>query len=237
MQLDVLAFAAHRDDIELTCSGTMIKLADQGYKTGIVDLTEGEMGTRGSVEERAKEAENAAKILQVQCRENLGIPDADIELNMENKLKVINALRKYRPTLVLAPYWEDRHPDHAHTGQLVFEASFLAGLSKLDTGQKKHRPEKIVYYMCHHEFKPSFIVDVTQQHERKMEAIQAYESQVYNPNYQGEPTLISSPEYFEHIVIRSRYYGGLIMKKHGEPFLVREMLEVNNIMSLVQEGK
>ena len=233
MELDVLAFGAHRDDIELTCGGTMIKLADQGYKTGIVDLTAGEMGTRGSVEERAKEAEAAAKVLRVQCRDNLGIPDSNIEVNFENKLKVVKAIRRYRPKLILLPYWEDRQPDHAHTSQLVFEASFLAGLSKLDTGHPKHRPERLVYYKCHYEFKPSFVVDVTEQHERKMEAIQAYRSQIHNPDYPGEQTLISSPEYIESIEVKSRYYGGLIGKKHGEPFLVREMLEVEDIMTLV----
>ena len=234
MELDVLAFGAHRDDIELTCGGTMIKLENQGYKTGIIDLTAGEMGTRGSAGERAEEAEQAAKILRVQCRDNLRIPDANIEINIENKSRVIEAIRKYRPRLVLLPYWADRHPDHAHTGQLVFEAAFLAGLSKLDTQQPKHRPEKVVYYMCHYEFEPSFVVDVTEQHERKMEAIRAYKSQIYNPNYTGEQTLISSAEYFESIEVRSRYYGGLIGAKYGEPFLVREMLEAEDIMTLVR---
>lgn len=237
MKLDVLAFGAHRDDIELTCGGTMLKLVDYGYKTGIVDLTAGEMGTRGSTEEREKEAENAAKILKVQCRENLGIPDANIKLNMENKLKIVKVIRKYRPELILLPYWEDRHPDHAHAGQLVSQSVFISGLSKLDTGQMKHRPEKLLFYMCHYEFKPSFVVDTTDQHKRKMEAIQEYKSQIYNPNYVGEPTLISSPEYMEHIEVRSRYYGGLIGKKHGEPFLMREMIEIEDIMTLVKESK
>jgi bacillithiol biosynthesis deacetylase BshB1 len=232
MELDVLAFAAHRDDIELTCGGTMIKLVDQGYRTGIIDLTAGEMGTRGSAEERAIEAAEAAKILRVQCRDNLGIPDSNIEISRENKLKVVEAIRRYKPKLLLLPYWEDRQPDHAHTSRLVFEAAFLAGLSKLDAEQPKHRPEKLVYYMCHYEFRPSFVVDVTEQHERKMEAIRAYKSQIHNPDYPGEQTLISSPEYIESIEVRSSYYGGLIRKKYGEPFLAREMLEVEDIMTL-----
>lgn len=235
MELDVLAFGAHRDDIELTCAGTMIKLVDQGYKTGIIDITAGEMGTRGSAEERAAEAEAAAKILRVQCRDNLGVPDANIEINSENKLKVVNVIRRYRPRIILLPYWEDRHPDHAHVGQLVFEAAFIAGLSKLNTGQPKHRPERLIYYKCHYRFEPSFVVDVTEQHERKMEAIRVYKSQVYNPGYPGEQTLISSSEYIDSIEVNSRYYGGLIGKKYGEPFLVRETLEVEDIMTLVQE--
>jgi bacillithiol biosynthesis deacetylase BshB1 len=233
MKLDVLAFGAHRDDVELTCGGTMIKLAEQGYKTGIVDLTAGEMGTRGSAEERAKEAEESAEILRIQCRENLGIPDANIELNRGNKLKVIEVLRKYSPGLILLPYWEDRHPDHAHASQLVFEASFYAGLSKLDTGQSSHRPEKLAYYMCQYQFEPSFIVDVTEQHERKMAAVHCFRSQIYNPDYPGEQTMISSPEYLESIETRSRYYGWCIKKKYGEPFLVQEALEMIDIMTLI----
>ena len=232
MDLDVLAFGAHRDDIELTCAGTMIKLVDQGYKTGIVDLTAGEMGTRGSAEEREREAQESAKILQVQCRENLGIPDAHIETNTENKLKIIAVIRRYRPRIVLLPYWEDRHPDHANAGRLIAEAAFVAGLSKLDTGQAAHRPEKLIYYMCHYEFQPSFIVDVTDQHERKMAAVRCFGSQIYNPNYPGEQTLISSPEYLESIETRSRYYGWHIRKKYGEPFLTRDALEVRDIMNL-----
>ena len=237
MELDVLAFGAHRDDVELTCGGTMLKLADQGYRTGIIDLTAGEMGTRGSAEERAKEAEEAARILRVRCRDNLHITDANIEISVGNKLKVVRAIRKYRPRLILMPYWEDRHPDHAHACQLVSESAFLAGLSKLDTGQPKHHTQKFLYYMCQYGFEPSFIVDVTAQHERKMKAILCFESQIHNPDYQGERTLISSPEYLESIAVRSRYYGWLVKKKHGEPFLVREMLEVGDIMTLIGEGK
>lgn len=233
MELDVLAFGAHRDDIELTCAGTMIKLADMGYTTGIIDLTAGEMGTRGSVEERAKESEEAAIIMKVKCRENLYIPDANIAVNEENKLKVVTAIRKYRPKIILLPYWQDRHPDHAHTGQLVFESAFLAGLSKYAPGLPRHRPKKLFFYMCHFQFEPSFIVDVTEQHERKMQAILSYKSQIYNPNYPGEETYISSPEYLESIEFRSRYYGWLIGKKYGEPFLSVEKLEVKDLMSLI----
>lgn len=232
MELDVLAFGAHRDDIELTCAGTMLKLVDQGYKTGIIDLTAGEMGTRGSAEEREKEAEESAKILQIQCRENLGIPDTNIEINRDNKLKIVRVLRKYRPRIIFLPYWEYRHPDHAHAGQLIAEAVFIAGLSKLDTGQPGHRPEKLIYYMCHYEFQPSFIVDVTDQYERKMAAIGCFESQIFNPDYPGEQTLISSQEYMESIEIRSRYYGWHIKKKYGEPFLVKDALKIEDVTTI-----
>ena len=232
MELDVLAFGAHRDDIELTCAGTMLKLVDQGYKTGIIDLTAGEMGTRGSTEEREREAGESAKILQIQCRENLGIPDANIEINRDNKLKIVRVLRKYRPRIIFLPYWEDRHPDHAHAGQLVAEAAFIAGLSKLDTGQPGHRPEKLIYYMCHYEFQPSFIVDVTDQYERKMAAIRCFGSQIFNPDYPGERTLISSPEYMESIEVRSRYYGWHIKAKYGEPFLVKDALKIEDVTTI-----
>lgn len=233
MELDVLAFGAHRDDIELTCAGTVLKLLRQGYKVGIIDLTAGEMGTRGTAEERQKEAEESTKILGVQCRENLGIPDANIQINDENKRKVISVIRKYKPKIIFLPYWEDRHPDHAYASKLVSESAFLAGLSKLYPEIPRHLTKKLVYYMCHYQFEPSFVVDVTEYHETKMKAIRCFKSQIYNPNYQGEPTYISSPEYIESIEVRSRYYGGLIGKKYGEPFLIREMIEIDDIMTLI----
>lgn len=233
MELDVLAFGAHRDDIELTCAGTVLKLLNQGYKVGIIDLTAGEMGTRGTAEERQKEAEESTKVLGVFCRENLGIPDANIQINDENKRKVISAIRKYKPKVIFLPYWEDRHPDHVHASQLVSESAFLAGLSKLYPEIPRHRIKKLIYYMCHYQFEPSFVVDVTQYHEKKMKAIKCFRSQIYNPNYQGEPTYISSPEYIESIEVRSRYYGGLIGKKYGEPFLIREMIEIDDVMTLI----
>jgi len=233
MELDALAFGAHRDDIELTCAGTVVKLLKQGYNVGIIDLTAGEMGTRGTMEERQKEAEESTKVLGVMCRENLGIPDANIQVNDENKRKVISVIRKYKPKVIFLPYWMDRHPDHAHASQLVSESVFLAGLSKLYPEMPRHRTQKLIYYMCHYQFEPSFVVDVTEYHEIKMKAINCFKSQIYNPNYQGEPTYISSPEYIESIEVRSRYYGGLIGKKYGEPFLVREMIEIEDVMTLI----
>ena len=233
MELDVMAFGAHRDDIELTCAGTVVKLINQGYSVGITDLTAGEMGTRGNAEERQNEAKESTKVLGVMCRENLGIPDANIQSNDENKLKVILVIRKYKPKVIFLPYWMDRHPDHAHASQLVSESAFLAGLAKFHPEIPRHHPQKLIYYMCHYQFEPSFIVDISEQHETKMKAIHCFKSQIFNPNYQGEQTYISSPEYIESIEVRSRYYGGLIGKKHGEPFLIREMVEVNNIMTLI----
>lgn len=234
MELDVLAFAAHRDDLELTCAGTLIKLVDRGYRVGIVDLTAGEMGTRGTAEEREQEASEAAHVMGVAVRENLHIPDGYVQVAEENERKVIRTIRTYRPQLLFLPYWEDRHPDHAHAGRLVASAWFKSGLAKLDTNQPSYRPERLLYYMCHYRVEPTFVVDVTDQHERKMQAIQAFRSQVHNPSYEAEETYISRKEYLEEIEARSRYYGSLIGRRYGEPFLLREMLEVEDPFSLVR---
>jgi bacillithiol biosynthesis deacetylase BshB1 len=236
MELDVLALAAHRDDIELTCAGTLIKLVDRGYRVGIVDLTAGEMGTRGTIEEREQEALEAARIMGVVTRENLHIPDGYVQMTDENERKIIQVIRGYRPQLLFAPYpdWEDRHPDHAHTGRLVASAWFKSGLTKLDTNQPYHRPERMLYYMCHRRFEPTFVVDVTDQHERKMQAIRAFRSQIYNPAYEAEETYISRKEYLEEIEVHSRYYGSLIGKRYGEPFLLREVLEMDDPFALVR---
>jgi len=236
MGLTVLAFSPHPDDVELRCGGTLIKLSDRGYATGVVDLTAGEMGTRGSVVEREGEAAEATRILSLHCRENLGIPDGNIELTQENKLKVIKAIRRHRPRMILLPYWEDRHPDHAHASRLIFDAAYLSGLSKLDTGQEAYRPEILVYYMCYFEFAPSFVVDVSREHGRKMEAIRAYRSQFYNADYKAEETMLSKPEFLEDLEMRSRYYGSLIGARHGEPFLVRGGVRLVTPMSLIEGG-
>lgn len=231
MTLDLLAFSPHRDDVELSCGGLMIKMAQKGYATGIIDLTLGEMGTRGTAEERAREAEQAAAILGLAVRENLEIPDARVEPTYENKLTVIHALRAHRPRLVLLPYWMARHPDHSQASVLVQEASFLSGLTKIDTGQAAYRPQRLVFYFTHYSYQgltPSFIVDVTPQYERKMAAIRAYASQMYNPASTEPETFISRPEFLDLIDIYSRHYGSLIGVERGEPFFVREYLELDD---------
>ena len=180
MELDVLAFGAHPDDIELTCAGTIIKLGRMGYKTGVISLTCGELGTRGTAEIRAKEFETAGEIMGLSVHKALDIPDGNVTVSLENKLKVIREIRAYRPKLVFTFYWEVRHPDHGYASDLVREAAFLAGLKKIDTGQEAFRPQKVLYYADRFEFKPSFIVDVTDAHETKVRAIQAYRSQFHN---------------------------------------------------------
>lgn len=227
--LDVLAFGAHPDDVELGCGGTLHKLARQGYRVGIVDLTEGELGTRGTVEERYKESAEAARIIGAVARENLKIPDAAIHFTEENRHKVIDIIRRYRPSIVFAPHGEDRHPDHRHAGELVTEAAFYAGLKKLSPGGfPAHRPNRVVFYMMTYEFSPTFVVDITREFATKLKAIQAHRSQFYNPDYPGEETFISSRDYFEAIEFRARHFGWKAGVRYGEPFRVRELLALED---------
>ncbi|MFQ5708408.1 MAG: bacillithiol biosynthesis deacetylase BshB1 [bacterium] len=231
MQLDALAFGAHPDDVELTCAGTLIKLGASGYKTGVIALTHGELGTRGSAEIREAEFAESGKIMGLAVHKMLDLPDGNVELNWQNKLKVIREIRAYKPRIVFAPYWVVRHPDHGHASDLVREAAFLAGLQKIETGQEAHRPFKVIYYQCRFEFAPSFIVDVTEFHELKIKAIQAYRSQFHNPEkhkYGDEETNISRPEFLEAIITRSRQYGSYIGVKYAEPFLVREPMRLQD---------
>ncbi len=231
-KLDVLAFAAHPDDAELGCGGTLYKLAQQGYATGIVDVTEGEMSTRGTVEERYKESKDAAKILQASLRLNLKIPDAKIALSYKNREKVVEVIRRHRPTLVFAPYPDDRHPDHIHTSHLITEGSFYAGVKKVDpTNLAAHRPHRVAYYMMTYEFTPSFVVDISEQFSTKIEALQAHRSQFYNPDYQAEETFISSRGYMEAIEFRARHFGWKAGVRYAEPFWMRETLVLENLLA------
>src|SRR5205085_11179914 len=175
--LDILAIAAHRDDVEQTCGGTLLKMAERGYRTGILDLTQGEMGTRGSAEDRAREAADAAQILKVSWRAALDIPDGRVENTWENRLKVARVIRQQRPRVVILPYWKGRHPDHYTCSVLGYEACFLAGLAKLELGAAPHRPFKIVYATLYYDIRPSFVVDITEQFEARLQSIYAYKSQ------------------------------------------------------------
>ncbi len=231
MQLDALAFGAHPDDVELTCAGTIIKLGEMGYRTGIIALTRGELGTRGSAEIRQQEFEAAGRIMGLAAHKMLDLPDGDVAVTRENKLKVIREIRTYRPRIVFAPYWVVRHPDHGHASELVREACFFSGLKKIATGQEAWRPYKVIYYQCRYEFEPSFIVDITPYHERKLQAIQAYKSQFDNPEkhlYGEDQTNISSPLFLDAIVTRSKQYGSYIGVEYGEPFLVREPMRLDD---------
>ncbi len=237
MNLDVLVFAAHPDDAELSMGGTIAKLTSNNLKVGIVDLTRGELGTRGSAEIRQKEAFQAAIALKVAVRENLNIPDGNIERNKENLMKIIMVIRRYRPKIVFAPYFNDRHPDHIHTSRLVKEAIFTTGLAKVKTFDKEvpqehYRPDKLYYYMQTYTFEPSFIVDISDQFELKMKAIQSYSTQFHNPKSIEPETFISRPEFMTFIESRAQFYGFQISKQYGEGFYCEEKIELDLVGAL-----
>ena len=240
MKLDSVAFGAHPDDIELFCGGTLIKLGSKGHKIGVISLTQGELGTRGSPEIRSQEFQEGATLLKLSTHKMLDIPDGDVAVNWENKLKIIREIRTYQPAVVFAPYWKDRHPDHENTSNLVREAVFLSGLKKIETDQQAHRPYKVIYYPCWFEFKPSFVVNITGCHDQKIKAIQAYRSQFDHPDkseFGDEETLISRPEFLEKITTRDRYYGSSIGTTFGEPFLVRAPLRLDDPIGFFDTGE
>ena len=231
MRLDVIAFGAHPDDVELGCGGTIIKLGAQGYKTGVVALTRGEMGTRGSAEIRAREFAAAARVMGVSMHKALDMPDGRVEPNWDNKLKVIGEIRAHQPRIVFAPYWVARHPDHEAASRIVREASYLSGLKKIDTEQEAHRPFKVLFYQSRFEFSPSFVVDISSTHDKKLEAVRSYESQFDNPNkaaHGTDETLISRPDFIQRIETRDRQYGTYVGVEFGEPFLTREALRIDD---------
>ncbi len=231
MNLDVIAFGAHPDDVELGCGGTIIKLGARGYTTGVVALTRGEMGTRGSAEIRAREFAAAADVMGVSMHTTLDMPDGRVEPNWENKVKVIREIRAHKPRIVFAQYWVARHPDHEAASRIVREASYLAGLKKIDTGQEAHRPFKVLFYQSRFEFSPSFVVDISEAHASKLAAIRSYESQFDNPNkaiHGTDETLISRPDFITRIETRDRQYGTYIGVEFGEPFLTREALGIDD---------
>lgn len=238
MNLSVLIFAAHPDDAELSMGGTIAKFTESGFKVGIIDLTQGEMGTRGSAEIRKNEAADSAEILKIYVRENLLIPDGDIRISNENINKVVVMMRKYCPGLVFAPYFNDRHPDHIHTSDLIKEAVFVSGLSKVKTfegenAQVVFRPSKLFYYMQTYTFQPSFIVDITDSFDIKMNSVKAFKTQFHNPDSIEPETVISKPEFIDFIEARAKYFGFQIGKKFGEPFYsdVNIELSINDMLN------
>lgn len=232
MKLDVLAIAAHRDDIELTCGGTVIKMVEAGYKVGALDLSAGESGTRGTAALRAREAARAAKVMGLAHRENLGLPDAAIEHLREYKLKIAQKIRDLRPRTVILPYWEGRHPDHYTTGQIGYEACFLAGLNKLPLEGAPHRPFKIIYASLYvPAVVPSFGVDVTGQFDKKLKAILCYASQ-FSAEKDTRNLFPSRRDLRERVGSLSRHFGLMIGVRYAEPFVTREIAAVDDIVSM-----
>jgi bacillithiol biosynthesis deacetylase BshB1 len=239
MAIDILAMAAHRDDVEQTCGGTLLKMAERGYSTGILDLTRGEMGTRGSAEERGREAEEAAKILRVSWRRALDIPDGRVENTYENRLKVARVIRELRPRVYVLPYWLARHPDHYTAGILGYEACFLAGLAKLVLTKKEpvddplppHRPFKIVYSSLYYDVRPTFVVDISEQFEARFRALMAYRSQ-YSDQEAGSGIFMPSSQIRARIESMARFYGALAGVEYGEPFIQKEVGLVDDLVGI-----
>ena len=255
--LDILAIAAHRDDVEQTCGGTLLKAAQRGQRTGILDLTQGEMGTRGSADDRAREASDAAKILNVTWRRALDIPDGRVENTWENRLKVASVIRETRPRGVFLPYWKGRHPDHYTASVLGYEACFLAGLAKLnpdavsapqsifgqsDVGPQTlpkvsnsesapHRPFKIIYATLYYDIRPTFVVDISEQFEGKFDSILAYKSQ-FSDQEAGKDLFPARDEIRARVESMARFYGSLGGVTFGEPFLQKEIGLVEDLLAI-----
>jgi N-acetylglucosamine malate deacetylase 1 len=233
--IDILAIAAHRDDVEQTCGGTLLKMRSLGLETGILDLTQGEAGTRGSAAERAAEAEAAARILEVRWRQALDLPDGRVENTFENRLKIVRVLRELRPRVVILPYWQGRHPDHYTTATLGYEACFVSGLSRLDTGtdtgDTPHRPYKVLYASLYADVRPSFVVDITPFIEQRYQSLMAYRSQYANAE-QGSALFVPEEEIRERTFAEARHYGQLAGVRYAEPFVQKEIGLVGDLMSL-----
>ena len=238
MKLDILAIAAHPDDVELGCSGTLIKHVKKGQKVGILDLTQGELGTNGSIESRYQEAAKASQIMGVHIRENAQLRDGFFENNEENKLKIIQYIRQYQPNIIIANALDDRHPDHGRGALLIKDACFLAGLSKIKTydihgeEQQAWRPKRI-YHMIQDRFsEPDFVIDISQEIDQKLASIEAYTSQFYSKNTQNDLTYISNPEFWEQIKSRSKMLGKRIGVSHGEGFHCENTIGLEDLDAL-----
>jgi bacillithiol biosynthesis deacetylase BshB1 len=229
--LDILAIAAHRDDVEQTCGGTLLSMHARGWRTGILDLTQGESGTRGTAEERRAEAEAAARILNVSHREALDLPDGNVENTQTNRLKIAAVLRRLRPRVIILPYWQGRHPDHYTTATLGYEACFASGLAKLDIAGAPHRPYKILYASLYADVRPSFVVDITPHIEQRLQSLLAYRSQYANQSTGGS-LFVPEDDIRERTFSTARHYGLLAGVRYAEPFVQKEVGLVDDLMLL-----
>jgi bacillithiol biosynthesis deacetylase BshB1 len=238
MKLDLLVFAVHPDDAELGCSGTILKAIAEGKKVGIVDLTRGELGTRGTAETRDQEAANSAKILGLHVRENLKMKDGFFQNDEIHQLPVIAAIRKYQPEIILCNALDDRHPDHGRASNLIYDAAFLSGLPKIKTEQEGKdqsawRPRLVLNYIQDRYIKPDILIDITPFWEQKLASIRAFESQFYNPDSSEPATYISSPEFLKGVESRAREFGKSIQVTYAEGFTSRKLLGVNTLFNLL----
>ncbi len=236
--VDILAFGAHPDDAEIGAGGTLARAARTGARTAVITLTRGEMASRGTPAGRVAEFEQAASVLGLAHHEMLSMPDGGLASDEPSRLAVVREIREHRPRLVLVHYWEDRHPDHAAASRIVQEAAFLAGLSKLDTGQEPHRPAEVLYYMHTWEFEPSFVVDISDTLEAKQRALASYASQLHVPAAlragagltAGPQTLVSSEQFWQLLAARAAHYGRRIGRAAGEPFRIRGLVEIRDLL-------
>ena len=226
----MLAIAAHPDDVEQTCGGTLIRMAEMGYRAGVLDLTAGDMGSRGTPEERVAESQTAARQMMLAWRGNQHMPDARLENTLTARMTLAVKIRELQPRVVILPYWEARHPDHYRAGEIGFEACFLAGLKKLDEYSRPHRPQKILYASLYADVKPSFIVDITNQFERRMDALLSYRSQ-YGVSEAGG-LFPDEAEIRERLGAIARFYGNLVGVRYGEPFVVKEAIRIDDIVAM-----
>ena len=232
MELDVLSIAAHPDDTELTCGGTVIKMVEAGYRVGVLDLSQGESGTRGDAALRERESRRASRVMGIAHRENLSLPDAGIEDVREYKLKIAQKIRELRPRTVILPYWEGRHPDHYTTGRIGYEACFLAGLAKLPLERKPHRPHKIIYASLYvPSLRPTFVVDISAQFEKKLKALLCFASQFSSPK-DNQNLFPSRADLRERLASLARHFGLMIGARYGEPFVTREVAAVDDIVAM-----
>jgi bacillithiol biosynthesis deacetylase BshB1 len=234
-QIDILAVFAHPDDVELTVGGTLLKMKDLGYRTGALDVTRGEMGTRGTVEGRQEEAERAGKILKLDVRDNLGLPDGHVFCDDDSRTKLVRVLRRLKPKVILTHQIDDPHPDHNHISQLVRESARLSSMKRYDeeTGDQKIPVPNVAHNIFSRRVQPSFVVDVSDFLEAKMDAIRAHSSQFYDPNSSEPETRLTSKTFLDELEARSRYFGSLIGVEAGEPYYVREALNINDPVELL----
>jgi N-acetylglucosamine malate deacetylase 1 len=232
--VELLAVAAHRDDLELLCGGTLARAASQGHRVGMLDLTAGEMGTEGSADLRGREADAAARVLGATARRNAGLPDAGLENNPATRLVVARWIREFRPRVVILPYPQGRHPDHRIASQLVHDACFLSGLGRLELPGAPHRPHKLLYAMAYREdaVKPSFVVDITDFIEQKLDAVRCYASQFDGKTWAGEVFPGGDRPLYDQVRMHAARYGSLIRTAYGEPFLTLETMRVDDVVGL-----
>jgi len=241
MKLDTIAFGVHPDDVELSCAGVLLVEKNNGKKTGIIDLTGGELGTRGTIETRASEAAAAAKILGVEVRENLGMADGFFQNDEAHQRKVITALRTYQPEIVLCNAPSDRHPDHGRSARLVEDAAFLSGLMKIETShnsltQLPWRPKYVLHYIQDRFLQPNFVIDITNVFEQKIEAIKAYKTQFYSAGTDEPETYISTPDFLDSVVYRHKWFGKMIGVKYAEGFISQKMIGLKNFDAIIKEN-